>query len=203
MTKKESFIHSTNGRSKLHVIEWQPEEEVRAILQISHGMAEYVDRYDRFASDMASRGILVIGNDHLGHGKSAADMEELGYFPGDGLSGTVVDDLYKVSMKIRAKYPKAPYFLLGHSMGSFLARRFIMEHGKNMTGAIIMGTGAQAPAALKAAKMIAGMEGKLHGDRYRSPLLGKLAFGAYQKRIENPAAFICIRRGRSRRRLCS
>ena len=187
MRKTEYFIHSTNGKSRLHVIEWQPEGEIRAILQIAHGMAEYIDRYDRFASDLADGGILVIGNDHLGHGQSAEDDDELGYFPGGGKSAVVVADLYRITMQIRAKHPEAPFFLMGHSMGSFLARRYIMEHGTGLSGAIIMGTGAQPPATLKAAKALAGTVGRLRGEHYRSPLLNNLAFGAYNKRIPDAA----------------
>ncbi|MDA6254790.1 alpha/beta hydrolase, partial [Escherichia coli] len=86
-------------------------------------MCEYVDRYDRLATFLAQHGIMVIGNDHLGHGETARDEDELGYFPGVNGSETVVDDLYKVTTSIRAQYPRLPYFLLGHSMGSFMARR--------------------------------------------------------------------------------
>ena len=124
--KSEYYIGSTNGKNKLHVIMWQPVAGTKAILQISHGMSEYIDRYDRFATFMASHGILVIGNDHLGHGESVKDKDELGYFPTKALSKTVVDDLYKVSTRIRARYPDVPFFLMGHSMGSFLARRYMM-----------------------------------------------------------------------------
>ena len=71
--KTDYYMSSSNGTDKLHLVEWQPEGEVRGILQVSHGMIEYIDRYDRFARFMAERGFVVIGNDHLGHGETAAD----------------------------------------------------------------------------------------------------------------------------------
>ena len=182
--KSEYFISSTNGKNKLHVIMWQPVAGTRAILQISHGMSEYIDRYDRFATFMARKGILVIGNDHLGHGESVADPDELGYFPTKQLSKTVVDDLYKVSTTIRARYPDVPFFLLGHSMGSFLARRYMMTYGSQLDGIIIMGTGSQPPQTLKAAQALAKTIGLARGDKHRSKTMLKLAFGAYNKRIK-------------------
>lgn len=107
--KTELYINSTNNSNKLHVIVWQPMDGIRAILQISHGMSEYADRYDRLATFLARQGILVVGNDHLGHGETAKDMDELGYFPTKDLSRTVVEDLYKVTKTIRARYPKVPF----------------------------------------------------------------------------------------------
>ena len=132
--KEEFYLNSTNGVNKLHVILWHPLEEIRAIVQISHGMCEYVDRYDRLATFLAQHGMMVIGNDHLGHGETAKGEEELGYFPKAKGSETVVDDLYKVTKSIRARYPRIPYFLLGHSMGSFMARRYLMTYGSQLDG---------------------------------------------------------------------
>lgn len=182
--KTEFYLNSTNGRNKLHVIVWHPMEEVRAILQLSHGMSEYIDRYDRLATFLAKHGILVIGNDHLGHGETAKNMDELGYFPTKELSKTVVDDLYKVTKTIRAKYPRALFFLMGHSMGSFMARRYMMTYGRRLNGAILMGTGAQPAATLKAAKAAAAGLSVVKGERYRSKVMLNLAFGAYNKRIK-------------------
>jgi alpha-beta hydrolase superfamily lysophospholipase len=182
--KEESYIGSKNGINKLHVIAWIPDGEKRAILQIAHGMSEYIDRYDRFAQFMAERGILVIGNDHLGHGKSVADDTELGYFNTDRGSATLVDDMYRVTMDVRSHYPDLPFFIMGHSMGSFLARRYMMTYGEGVSGAIFMGTGAQPAAALKLAQLTAEAIGKVKGDRYKSKVLNAMAFGSYNKRIK-------------------
>lgn len=180
--KKETYLKSTDGKNKLHVVIWEPNhvvnvaiqepdsnvnvtvqdldgaasvviqksdtasnvknvETIKAILQISHGMIEYVKRYDEFAKFFNENGILVIGNDHLGHGKTASGDEQLGYF-GAGKSKTVVADLYEVTKYAKETYGKdIPYFLFGHSMGSFMARRYLMTYGNALTGAIICGTG--------------------------------------------------------------
>ena len=186
MEKHEFYIHSTNGRNKIHVIMWKPMDRMRAILQISHGMAEYVDRYDRLATFLAQHGILVVGSYHLGHGLTARDKNELGYFPTDKGSKTVVDDLYKVTKYIRAQYPWLPMFLLGHSMGSFMARRYLMTYGRHLDGAILMGSGSQPPAALAAGKATAALLSLVKGSHYRSKLLLMLSFGTYNKKISHP-----------------
>lgn len=183
---KETKIASTDGKNQLNVYIWEPQEKPIAILQISHGMCEHLNRYDDFAKFMNENNILVVGNDHLGHGKTAKDDNDLGYF-GPGKSKTVVDDLFEVTKYTKENYGKdIPYFLFGHSMGSFMARRYIMTYGSELTGAIISGTGSQPGVVLAGGKMVAGLIGAVKGERYRSPLLKSMAFGAYNKKIDNP-----------------
>lgn len=183
---KETKIASTDGKNQLNVYIWEPQEKPIAILQISHGMCEHLNRYDDFAKFMNENNILVVGNDHLGHGKTAKDDDDLGYF-GPGKSKTVVDDLFEVTKYTKENYGKdIPYFLFGHSMGSFMARRYIMTYGSELTGAIISGTGSQPGVVLAGGKMVAGLIGAVKGERYRSPLLKSMAFGAYNKKIDNP-----------------
>ncbi len=99
---------------------WEPEGDIEAIVQISHGMIEYIDRYDRFARFLNSKGILVVGNDHLGHGLTAKMMMNWGIFQHNTKSKTVVDDLYEITKEIKSRFgEEIPYFVLGHSMGSF------------------------------------------------------------------------------------
>ena len=129
----ELSIPSTDQKNKLHVEVWEPEGEIRAILQISHGMVEYVERFQNFALWLNQYGILVIGNDHLGHGKTAAGDADLGYI-GAGKSKTLVDDQYEVTKYAKKTYGDVPLFLFGHSMGSFLARRYLMEYGGTCSG---------------------------------------------------------------------
>lgn len=178
---QERYISS--GGSKLHVIIWKPQGEIRAVMQISHGMIEYVKRYDHFAGYMNQSGILVIGNDHKGHGLTAQKDEDLGYF-GEGKSAAVIEDLHEVTRYAKKQYgADVPYFLFGHSMGSFMARRYLMTYASELTGAIICGTGYTPGAVLTAGKICAGLIGKLKGERHRSKFLQKLAFCSYNKRI--------------------
>lgn len=181
--KKEVYLKSTDRKNQLHVIVWEPNGDIKAMMQISHGMIEYVERYDAFAEFFNEKGILVIGNDHLGHGKTAKDDNDLGYF-GEGRSKTVVDDLYEVTKFAKKTYGgELPYFLFGHSMGSFMARRYLMTYGEELTGAIICGTGFTPGIILTMGDICANVIKLFKGERYRSKLLKKMAFGSYNKRI--------------------
>lgn len=203
--KKEIYLKSTNRKNRLHVVIWELDskdknavvqktdsdvkiknvKDIKAILQISHGMIEYVERYDEFAKFFNENRILVIGNDHLGHGKTAASDETLGYF-GEGKSKTVVDDLYEVTKFAKETYGKEiPYFLFGHSMGSFMARRYLMTYGNALTGAIICGTGYTPGIVLAAGTLCANFIQLFKGKQYRSLFLKKMAFGSYNKRISD------------------
>lgn len=186
MKRKDFYIPSKDGVHRLHVVLWEPEGEVRAVLQISHGMVEMIDRYEDFALFLNRYGYAVIGNDHLGHGLTAGNDGDLGYFCPRNMSATVVADLHRVTRYARKKYKHKPYFLLGHSMGSFMARRYLMTYGMDLDGAVICGTGSQGWLVLAAGTIVAGGMRLLLGDRYRSWFLEMSAFGAYQKRIPDP-----------------
>lgn len=182
---KELCIPSTDGKNQLQVVIWEPSISIIGIVQISHGMIEYIKRYDQFARYLNQEGFLVIGNDHLGHGETAKNDDELGYFCTSNMSQTVVADLYEVTRFAKKKYPDIPYFLLGHSMGSFMARRYIMTYGNELDGVIISGTGNQSKIVLKAGKMMAALTKFFKGDHYRSPMLKKLFFSKFNKHIPN------------------
>ena len=178
---QERYISS--GSSRLHIAVWEPSGERKAIMQISHGMIEYIKRYSHFANYLNQAGILVIGNDHKGHGLTAEKDEDLGYF-GEEKSAAVIEDLHEVTRYAKEQYgADVPYFLFGHSMGSFMARRYLMTYGEELTGAIICGTGYTPGAVLTAGKLCAGVISKVKGERHRSKFLQKLAFGSYNKRI--------------------
>ncbi len=177
------YISSTNQKNKLHMMIWRPEGEVKAILQISHGMVEHIGRYEDFAKFLVSKNILVVGNDHLGHGKTVKSEEEYGYFDPEDGSQRVVDDLYEVTQTIKQKYPGVPYFVLGHSMGSFMVRRYLMTYGKGVDGAIIMGTGHQPGIALAVGKLICKILSTLKGDTYRSLFVNDVILGGYNRQF--------------------
>lgn len=184
MGKEEFHLKSTDGVSQLHGVLWKPEGEVKAVLQISHGMAEFIERYERFAEYLNKAGIAVAGNDHIGHGKTSKE-EDWGYFGGKEGSKMVVDDLHLVTLKMKEKYKGIPYFVMGHSMGSFMIRRYIMAYGKEVDGVIIMGTGYQPASVLIGGKMLIAVLRLAKGDRYRSQFIDKMNFGNYNKKIKN------------------
>lgn len=186
MGRKNYRIASRDGIHRLHVVLWQPEGTVRAVVQISHGMVEMIERYEAFALYLNNRGIAVIGNDHLGHGQTAEKEEDLGYFCPQNMSATVVADLHRVTRFAKKKFPKVPYFLFGHSMGSFMARRYLITYGRELTGAVLCGTGSKPPEVLAAGTVVSNILRLILGDRFRSRLLKWNAFGMYQRRIPNP-----------------
>ena len=155
------------GRT-LHAFRCVPEGEVRAILQLSHGMVEFIDRYKPLAEYLAARGILVTGHDHLGHGGSIRTRADYGYFAQPDGNRAVLDDLHAVTALTKQLYPGVPYFLLGHSMGSFYARQYLCEWGDELDGAIIMGTGFQPKALVATARMLSFSAGSTAASWWRT-----------------------------------
>ncbi|WP_312939881.1 alpha/beta hydrolase [Oscillibacter sp.] len=181
MVKREFTVLSHDGKTELHTVEWLPGERPRAVLQIAHGVSEYVLRYEELAAYLTERGIAVVGNDHLGHGASVADGAPRVYFGPAGSWNTVVDDLYALRCLAGQQFPGLPYFLLGHSMGSFLVRTYLIRYPGTVDGAILMGTGQMRPILTAAGRAIAAAECCKIGEERASPLVQKMAFGAYNK----------------------
>ena len=116
MVKNEFTVPSCDKRTALHAVEWLPEGRTRAVLQISHGVSEYILRYGDFAEFLTARGFAVVGNDHLGHGQSVSQGAPRLYFGPAGSWNTVVDDIYALHRMESQRFSGLPYFLLGHSM---------------------------------------------------------------------------------------
>ena len=185
MTRTEHFYFDSHAPgSRIHAVRWFPEGQPRAILQITHGMVEHMGRYDAFAQWLAGQGFLVTGHDHLGHGDSVHSREDLGFFAEKDANGTVLADVHRLTEITKGAYPGLPYFLLGHSMGSFYARQYICQHGEELDGAIIMGTGCQPKLLVTAGKLLTALVAALKGWRHRSKLVTAVAFGSYNKRFE-------------------
>ena len=181
--KREFTYPSKDGRTQIHAIEWIPEGEVRGVVQIAHGMVEFIDRYENFAAFLASKGILVVGNDHIGHGGSVKSEEDWGYF-GENGNRILLDDMHELTRLTKEKYPNLPYFLLGHSMGSFYARQYLGEFGNELDGAIIMGTGLEPLFVVKGGMFLCKLIALFKGWRYRSNFVNQVAFGSYGKKFE-------------------
>lgn len=188
--KKEFYYPSKDGLTQIHAIEWIPDGDVKAILQIAHGMVEFIDRYDNFANYLSSKGFYVVGNDHLGHGKSIRDDLQLGYFARSKGNLCVIGDMDELRKISQNKYPDVPYFILGHSMGSFLVRQFIERFGEGIKGAIIMGTGYQPTETLSAGIALTAVLRQGRGGHYRNKMLDDMALGSYNKKFE-PARTKC------------
>lgn len=187
MVKKEEFtFDSRDGETKLHAVRWVPEGKALCILQIVHGMAEYIERYEELAQFLGEKGILVTGDDHLGHGKSVPEDGIYGYFCEQDPATVVVRDVHRLKKMTQEDYPGVPYVILGHSMGSFILRNYLFRYGTGIEGAIICGTGSKPQALVKLSQAIAAVQGVFLGDAHVAKLIDKLAFGSYNKRITDP-----------------
>ena len=182
---REDIWFDSCGAGKIHVCRWLPEGQPRAIVQILHGIAEFVERYDDFANFMAENGIAVVADDHMGHGQSINGGSKQGYFQGGWFAA--VDDSYKLLKDTQAAYPGVPYILLGHSMGSFMARTILCKYPESgISGAIISGTGWQPTFAMP--MMVALMEFicKKGEETQPNEKLQKMIFGGYNSKITDP-----------------
>ena len=174
--KRSTFFMSKNGKTKLNTVVYIPEgREPRAILQIAHGMAEYILRYEPFASYLAGEGFIVAGHDHLGHGKSVNTWSDYGYFSTKPLH-TLIRDMHQLRVNMAKRYPGLPYFMMGHSMGSYLLRSYLALYGEGLSGAVIMGTGYAAPVAadfgIEMTKLLAAFK----GWHYRSLMVQAMTY---------------------------
>ena len=184
--RDEFYFPSKDGNTEIHTMEWKPEGEVKAVVQLCHGMVEYIKRYDEFAEFLCSHGYYVVGNDHLGHGKSVQSKSEYGFFNEKYANACLIGDMHTLRQRTAKKYPDVPYFLLGHSMGSFLSRRYITEYGYELNGVLLLGTGNQPDIVVKSGILLAKLVRLIKGERYRSPFLNHLMFGSYNARVVNP-----------------
>ncbi len=176
---KDFTFQSSTGNNTIRARMCMPAEQPRAILQIAHGIAEHIERYDDFMMYLAENGILAVGNDHLGHGPYA---DELGFFAENDGWSHVVDDMDILYHTMRASYPSLPYIFFGHSMGSFLTRTYLIRYPNKPNLAIICGTGHQARPAVDAGYAMAETAVKLYGAHRPGEMLNKIAFGSYNSR---------------------
>ena len=169
--KKSIKYKSSNGKNDIHAIIWTPESEPVGVVQITHGMIEYIDRYDDFAKYLCKKGFVVTGNDHLGHGKSVDSEDEYGFMSLDNPANKMLYDMNRLRLIVSGQYPGIPYFMLGHSMGSYLMRKYIVKYGEHINGVILTGTGSEDAATTSAGLVMIRGLAKRYGWHYRSRLI--------------------------------
>lgn len=182
---RRDFWFDSCGMGQIHGCRWEPQDSPRVVVQIVHGIGEYVERYDEFANYLTEQGCLVVAEDHMGHGQSVNGGALPGYFHGGWAAA--VADTYHLLKEMKAEFPDLPYILFGHSMGSFMARTILCQHpDSGITCAVISGTCWQPPYAMPS--IVKVMEGAcaLLGETKPNDALTKLVFGAYNARVEHP-----------------
>lgn len=187
MKREEFYFDSRDGENKIHAVRYTPEnEKVRCVVQIVHGMAEHVGRYEVLAERLTAQGFAVTAQDHLGHGKSVAEGGIYGYFCEQDPATVLVRDVHRLKKMTQSLYPGIPYIIIGHSMGSYILRSYICRYGSGIDGAIIMGPGMSPVALVKLAKLLAGVEKLFCGSRHVSKFMDGVLFGNYNQRIDSP-----------------
>jgi alpha-beta hydrolase superfamily lysophospholipase len=181
---REFTFPSSDGIHQIHGAEWLPwGEPPCAVIQITHGLSEYILRYDEFARFLTARGFAVVGHDHLGHGKTAKGPEEYGFLGEQNGWDHLTQDVRALRELTGARYPGLPYFLLGHSMGSFAARTYLIRWPGTLSGCILSGTGQPAPALVACGKSLANVLSRVKGANTVSKVLTGLSMGAYNKKF--------------------
>ena len=178
VTKREWTSPAALGEGEIYSCAWTG-PQVRQVLLLAHGMAEYSGRYDSFTRYLAQRGIAVYANDHAGHGKSTQPQGHLGDWD------ACVEDLRRLSRDAGKDFPEAPQALLGHSMGSFLARSYAAKYGAGLSGCVLCGTMGKNPG-VPLGRALASLQCKIAGPKSRGRLLSLLAFAGYNKKIPHP-----------------
>ncbi len=183
MRKTEGTFPSSDEKNTVGYTLWMPDGNPRGVVQIVHGMVEYIDRYDEFATYLADHGLIVCGHDHIGHGRTAGSPDNYGYFGEKDGDRFLVKDVELLRQILRKKYPSLPYIIMGHSMGSFVTRAYVATHPDAVDAVILSGTaGGGKPFGL--AKFLCNTVALFRGKRHRSNFIKNLAFGGYNKRFE-------------------
>ena len=181
MTSQIIRYPSANGSNTISARIWRPEDGtvVRGVVQIAHGMVEHGGRYEDFAAYLVSQGFVAAANDHAGHGESHGDT--WGYMGGHLV---MVRDMRTLFEKLKKEYPQAPYFLLGHSMGSFLARAYAELYPEGIRGFLYSGTG-NAPFGISAVLVLTRVLALFLGKKTTGKFLNKILDGDYNKKFEH------------------
>lgn len=180
---KEISYPSSDGVHSIHAEIYLPKSKsYRGVVQIAHGMVDYVERYKPLAEFLTGEGYVVAGNDHLGHGKSVLTPDDFGFFAKKGGVELVIQDLYSMNKYLRTEFHGLPLVLLGHSMGSFIARLYVEKYPYTVTGAVIHGT-AGPNKILPLGKALTAVMSAIKGERHRSKFISNMAFSGYNKRF--------------------
>ena len=181
----EEFNFKSCTGKDIYAKKWYDEtkDEYKGVIQLVHGMEEHIGRYDEFALFLANNGFIVVGHDHLGHGKTAKTDDELGFFGFKDGWFCLAKDIHILQNKIKNEYPNLPYIIMGHSMGSLLTRTYLTLYNDKLNGAIITGTSGQK-AGLLTGYLLAKLIVMFKGKKYKSKLLASLVTGSFNRQFK-------------------
>ncbi len=186
MTYKEKKLTMRDGK-EIYLYKWETEENIKpkAVVQVIHGMAEYGSRYDRFAKELIKDGFIVYADDHRGHGKSAENLSSLGYISDNDGFHTMVHDQNEINKFIKSENEGLDVYIFSHSMGSFIAQRYMEIYGDSVKGVILSGTGGKPTPIMNVGILLSRIIMDLKGRRASGKLIDDLGFGSYNKMIKN------------------
>lgn len=176
-------IKSKMDGLELSVLIIKPKNKAKGIVQISHGMAEHKERYIHFMEHLVNKGYICVVNDHRGHGESVKEKKDLGYFY-DKNGNYIVEDLHQITLEVKKEFPNLPVYLLGHSMGSLVVRKYIEKYDKDITKLVICGSPSYNKNVDLAIIFIKFLM-KFKGEYYRSEFINNLAFKDYNKKFRS------------------
>lgn len=182
---KEEFKFTSSTGKQIYAVKWFQEQNTsyKGVIQLVHGMQEHIGRYEEFAEVLAECGYLVIGHDHIGHGKTVQQEEEFGYFASKNGWEKLVEDIHILQNLIQEQYPNIPYVIMGHSMGSLLVRTYVTKYQDKLSGIILSGTSGQK-RGLILGRMLTKLIIVTKGENYRSKLLQYLITGSFNKKFK-------------------
>lgn len=182
--KKEISYMSKDEKTIIRGVLYLPDQEPKGIIQIVHGMIEHIGRYEEFAKYLASKGFIVAGHDHLGHGRSVITKDKWGYFAKKDPAKTLIRDIHQLRINVEKRYPDLPYIIISHSMGSYLTRYYLTIYGKGLAGTIILGTGFVEPALTYFGIGLTHVLALIRGWQDRSKLVKALLYNSSYKEFD-------------------
>lgn len=180
--KIDNRVLISDDGHRMYTYIFTPDVQPKAIVQIVHGLGEHAGRYKELASKLTDNGFLVCADDHRGFGRSTVSKDNIGHIADENGAALILEDMKHLMVTMKADYPNLPYFMIGHSMGSFLTRGFLINYSKDLNGAIIMGTKGKPKGIENFGKIIAKVQKSIFGGRKRAHLLDKLSVGGYGKK---------------------
>jgi len=191
-TTEVTFL-SADGKTTIHGWIKEPSKVAngkqlpRAVIQIVHGIAEHIGRYEQLSRHLVDQGFVVCAHDQIGHGRSVADKDELGHIPATDGPKILTDDVHSMRKLVQPRYLQSvPYVLFGHSMGSFVTRLYVSYPEGNVDAAVFSGTDHPEIWFTVPKLFFARSYTRRHGERNRSDYMYKKGIGRLNKKIKKP-----------------